>query len=175
MGRPLFRCDQEWCDANTFEEGDQKDSLLQEEKDELREFSSSCPKDELKEMSSSCPAENPVQSQVPRQSFASKSVCCLWLRGTCPEPARHVLKNQELLHEDVRGLPCSFGMGCYLGHYKTRNQGPTTVPEPPPPPRKLHTQTESFAERELEKFVCCLWLGGRCREAGGSLKDKRGP
>ena len=161
MGRPLFRCEQEWCDGRVFQE----------------KVSSHEEKEMFNDLVTSPSAQD--QATPAREAVAvvaSKSVCCLWLRGACREQGSHVLRDQELLHEDVRGLSCSFGMRCYYNHYMSRGPLPPEVPEPPPPPGSLHAtpmETELHTSDAASTFVCCLWLGGRCREEGSHAKGSK--
>ena len=50
----------------------------------------------------------------------SMAVCGYWLAGKCPRSGHHSVGKKLCLHEDIPGLPCSFGTNCWYQHYETR-------------------------------------------------------
>ena len=48
------------------------------------------------------------------------SVCCFWLMGRCRSWKSHKIGKHMYLHEDVPGLPCSWGTACRHKHHETR-------------------------------------------------------
>ena len=100
MGKPLFRCAEEWCDTM---EG-------------AAAGGPTCPEPNKSENPGS-PADSNHDSL---EKLLEKCVCCLWLEGRCNRKGAHVLGGKLFLHEDIPGMSCGFGARCYYEHFKSR-------------------------------------------------------
>ena len=148
MGRPLFRCAQEWCDGD-------KDGLSHRQSSSCSSMMPSHEGRSVDIMEGSLAAMQPrmesgmtapdlpdlVPSEAQRKEArtaaapASSSgvaeppmptfVCCLWLEGKCHYNRDHKLGKKLFVHQDVPGMPCGYGTHCKFLHYERRATSPS--------------------------------------------------
>ena len=137
MGKPLFRCAEEWCDAEAGRREQAATGDAGRVHASSEGWSQACVawsarekriEPTLEEEDVSHKTWNQVadgsQTAIPYScapaSDKRQAVCCLWLEGKCGYNSDHVLHKTMYLHEDVPGMPCGFGDLCKYHHHKTR-------------------------------------------------------
>ncbi|OLQ15466.1 Regulator of nonsense transcripts 1-like [Symbiodinium microadriaticum] len=105
--------------------------------------------------SGSCLGQSDAEQAVEMEQ-EEEVVCCHWLQNKCWLKAHHRKGKTLFLHQDVPGLPCTFGDKCRLMHRTVRPVAPSAT-----------TSSDSVQDAEAEAlpentFVCCFWLEGKC-------------